>query len=142
MLRCFSSSKNFHERSTKPHNTRPLSVIGWINVYCGSEWLVVPLVIVCDLGAQAVLQRCVFLTSCLRGGQLADQEDRSEERERLYSGRESLIQPLKAAKVVCSINIAAYIIPLGSGPSAFRSASQNESALRNLMSSVLHTNTQ
>ena len=68
---------------------------GWLNtIYCGYEWLVVPLIIVCDLGAQAVLQRRVFLTSCLRGGQLADQEDRSEERGNLCFGLESLIQPL------------------------------------------------
>ena len=32
--------------------TRPLSVIGWNNVYYGLVWLVVPFVIVCDLGAQ------------------------------------------------------------------------------------------
>ena len=61
--------------------TAPPLVCDWLNtISCGSEWLVVPLVIVCDLGAQAVLQRRVVLTSCLRGGQLADQEDRSEER--------------------------------------------------------------
>ena len=42
--------------------------------------MVVLFVIVCDLGAQADLQRRVFFTSCLRDGQLADQEDRSDER--------------------------------------------------------------
>ena len=45
----FVSSKNYHERSTKPHNTQPLSVIG--SIFFGFEWLVVPFVFVCDLGA-------------------------------------------------------------------------------------------
>ena len=44
------------------------------------------------------VQRRVVLTSCLRGGQLADQEERSDERDHLYFGRESLIQPLKQAQ--------------------------------------------
>ena len=56
----FLSSKNYHERSAKPHNTRPLSVIGWINVYFGLEWLVVPFVIVCYLGAQAAYRDTFF----------------------------------------------------------------------------------
>ena len=55
-----ASSKNHNERSAKFHNTRPLLVIGWNTVYFGLQWLVVPFVIVCDLGAQADLQRHVF----------------------------------------------------------------------------------
>ena len=54
-------------------------MIGWINVYSGLEWLVVPFVIVCDLRAQAAYRDTVLLTACLRGGQLADQEDRSDD---------------------------------------------------------------
>ena len=77
--------KSNHERSAKPHNTHPLSVIGWNSIDCGLEWLVVPFVFVCDLGAQAVLQRRVILTSC---GQLADQEERSDKCH-LCFGRES-----------------------------------------------------
>ena len=46
-----ASSRNYHERSAKPHNTHPLSVIGWNTIYCGFEWLVVPFVFVYDLGA-------------------------------------------------------------------------------------------
>ena len=56
-------------------------IIIYYLIYCGLVGLVVPFVIVCDLGAQADLQRRVFLTFCLRGGQLADQEDRSDERD-------------------------------------------------------------
>ena len=45
-----ASSKNYHERSAKPHNTHPLSVIGWNTIYFGFECLVVPLLFVYDLG--------------------------------------------------------------------------------------------
>ena len=65
----------------------PPLVGDWLNtIYCGSEWLVVPFVIVCDLGAQADLQRRIFLTAGLRGGQLADQEERSDECDHLRFG--------------------------------------------------------
>ena len=64
-------SKNDHERSAKPHNTHPLSVgVVGNTVYIDLVWLVVQLVIVCDLGAQAA-HRDVFLTAGLWGGQLA-----------------------------------------------------------------------
>ena len=53
-------------------------------------WLVVPLVIVCDLGAQAAYRR-VFLMAGLWGGQVADHE----ESDHLYFSLESLIQPLR-----------------------------------------------
>jgi hypothetical protein len=46
-----ASSKNDRERSAKPHNTHPLSVIGWNTFYFGFEWLVVPFAFVYDLGA-------------------------------------------------------------------------------------------
>ena len=55
--------------------------IGVNTVYFGLEWLVVEFVIVCDLGAQADPR--VFLTSCLCGRQLADQEERSDEWDHL-----------------------------------------------------------
>ena len=68
--------------ATEKSPPAPPLVGDWLNtVYCGSEWLVVPFVIVCDLGAQADLQRRVFFTSCLQGGQLGDQEERSDERD-------------------------------------------------------------
>ena len=30
-----TSSKNYHKRSAKPHNTNPLSMIGWCTIYFG-----------------------------------------------------------------------------------------------------------
>ena len=60
-LLCFVHPVKTHEHSAKLHNT--LAVIGL-------EWLVVPFVFVCDLGAQADLQ-------------LADQEERSDECDHL-----------------------------------------------------------
>ena len=48
-------------------------MIGWNTIDFILEWVVVPFVIVCDLGAHAVLQRRVLLTT----------------------GLESLIQPLR-----------------------------------------------
>ena len=39
------------EEGAKPHNTHPLSVIGWNTLYFGFEWLAVPFVFVYDLGA-------------------------------------------------------------------------------------------
>ena len=44
-----------------------MSVIGWNTVYFGLEWLVVPVVFVCDLGAQADLQGRVFFDGLLTG---------------------------------------------------------------------------
>ena len=43
----------FHVSCTypKPHNTHPLSVIGWNTIYFGFEWLVVLFSFVYDLGA-------------------------------------------------------------------------------------------
>ena len=43
-------------------NTTALPLVGdWLNtIYCGVEWLVVPLVIVCDLGAQAAYRDVFF----------------------------------------------------------------------------------
>ena len=75
------------------------------------EWSVVPFVIVCDLGAQAALQRRVFFTSCLRGGQLADGEERSDERDHLCFGLELLIQPLRQLnmlKAIVSVSMGCY----------------------------------
>ena len=37
-----------------------LSVIGWNTIYFGLEWLVVPIVFVCDLGVQAAHRDAVF----------------------------------------------------------------------------------
>ena len=48
-----SSSKNYRERSAIPHNSHPLTVIGWNTVYFDFELLVVRLAFVYDLGAQA-----------------------------------------------------------------------------------------
>ena len=48
------------EGGAKPHNTRPLSVIGWNTIYFGFEWLVVPFVFVCNLGAQAAYRDAFF----------------------------------------------------------------------------------
>ena len=66
-------------------------MIGWINVCSGL--VVVPLVIVCDLGAQAA-HRDAFFFDGLWGGQLAHREERSDERDNSCFGLESLIQPL------------------------------------------------
>jgi hypothetical protein len=55
-----ASSKNYHERSAKPHNTHRLSVIVWNTIYFGFEWLVVPLVFVYNLGALAAYRGAFF----------------------------------------------------------------------------------
>ena len=77
MLWSFSSSKNYHERGAKPHNTHPLLVIGWNTIYFGFEWLVVPLVFVCNIGAQVAYRD--FL--------MVDREERSDECDHLCFGR-------------------------------------------------------
>ena len=89
-----ASSKNYPGRSAKPHNTHPSSVIGWNTAYFGFEWLVVPFAFVHRSRSTGCLQREVFLTSCLWGGQLTDHEERSDEWDNLCLGVESLIQPL------------------------------------------------
>ena len=71
---CFVSSKNYHERSAKPHNTHPLSVIGWNTIYFGFEWLVVAFVFEYDLGAQAA-----YREKKIDGWQLVGGEERSDE---------------------------------------------------------------
>ena len=60
-------------------------MIGWNTIYLGFEWLLVPFVFVCDLGAQAAY-RDVFWTACLWGGQLADREEGSDEFHHLCYG--------------------------------------------------------
>ena len=55
-----SSCKNYRERSPKPHNSHPLTVIGWNTVYLDFEWLVVRLAFVYDLGAQAACRDRFF----------------------------------------------------------------------------------
>ena len=65
-----ASSKNYHERSAKPHNTHPLSVIGWNTIYFGFD--------VFQSRSIGCLQKRVFLTAFLWGGQLADREERSD----------------------------------------------------------------
>ena len=47
-----ASSKNYHERSAKPHNTHPLSLIGWNTIFWGFEVLIVPFVFLYDLAKQ------------------------------------------------------------------------------------------
>ena len=60
---------NYHIHLIFPHdplaarcqkNTSLYVSVGWINVYSGSDWLVVPSVIVCDLGAQAAYRDAFF----------------------------------------------------------------------------------
>ena len=41
----------YHEHSAKPHNTHPLTVIGWNTIYFGFEVLVVPFIFLYDLWA-------------------------------------------------------------------------------------------
>ena len=70
-IRKSGCTQNYHERSTKPHNTHPLSVICWDTVYFGLEGLILPFVFLYDLGAQAAYRDTFFFTACLWGGQLA-----------------------------------------------------------------------
>ena len=70
-----------HERSAKPHNNHPLSVIGW-------KW-----------------------TACLWGGQLADRVGRSDECDHLCFSLELLIQPLTLTlSETYSLNVRAWWI--------------------------------
>ena len=67
------------EAGSKPHNTLPLSVIGWNTICFGFEWLVKPIVFVCRSQSLGCLQGCAFLMACLWGGQLADRQERLDE---------------------------------------------------------------
>ena len=63
-------------------------------MYFGFEWLEVPFVFVYDLGAQAAYRDVfLFLPACHWGGQPADRQERSDERDHLCLGQEPLTQP-------------------------------------------------
>ena len=87
-----ASSKNYHERKTPQHP--PL--VGDLLEYYLFWILVVGRTICFCVRSRGVgcLQRHVFLTACLCGGQPADREERSDEFDHLCFGLESLIQLL------------------------------------------------
>ena len=90
-----ASSKNNHDRSAKPHNTHPLSVIGcYTTDFVGAVGGTICLCVQSRSIYRMRTERPSFLTACLWGGQLEDREERSDGCDHLCFSVESLIPSL------------------------------------------------